>query len=89
MECLSSRSDGDDSRLSSGSEVKRGGGVSVQAADGKTWCSVTHCLVRRLSVFGMVFTVCVRVFVCVLMLMFLCTNDSALLGSVTVSVCAL
>lgn len=61
MECLSSRSDGDDSRLSSGSEVKRGGGVSVQAADGKTWCSVTHCLVRRLSVFGMVFAVCVCV----------------------------
>lgn len=42
MLCLPCRSDGDDRLLSSKSEVTWGGGVSLQAADGRTSCFVTH-----------------------------------------------
>lgn len=41
MQCLFNRSDGDDSLLSSGSEVSWGEGVSLPAADGET-CLVCH-----------------------------------------------
>lgn len=41
MQCLPTRSDGDDSLLSSRSEVRLGEGVTLQAVDGRTWCFVT------------------------------------------------